>query len=183
MGDYKACVEWSVNSLRDVSIDQQGLLSIGSHAPRGKTITVTANIEKGRRIITRDLYIPRVDDVSGVWTEDVEFDCGTNKEREPADRIEELKAWKDEYAVTWKPFEQRIDYAGHYRRQGRRIEFKINGGNMSPINFRGKGTVSFDKRGRMLLRGVWLGSRHPDEEALLRGEKPVLPCGMRFKRQ
>ena len=65
-----ACVEWSVAPVDGVSIDDTGRLTIDAAVPAGTVVSVTADVEAGRRVLMADLqvYVPVAYDIVGYWS-------------------------------------------------------------------------------------------------------------------
>ncbi len=95
------------------------------------------------------------------WGEATQFTCTTQTEVVPADPIAELIFRYDgTFTVTWHPFERYVDYGGTYTYdvQQSTLNLIVTGGNYIPPDFHGSGSFSFDSEGRLILRGIWLGS-------------------------
>ena len=78
-----ACTVWSVDDSSSAHIEPQtGVVSIERTALPGRKVTVTANVESGRRILTIPLYIysSETHPLVGVWTEMTRFSCKSGNE-------------------------------------------------------------------------------------------------------
>jgi len=96
----------------------------------------------------------------GNWREEKALVGPEYKPQNPQQPIQLLAFEGKKFRLVWHPFEVYYDYWGTYtcdQAKGR-IEFKIEYGNFIPKDFAGKGTYSFDDRGRLVLKGVWFGT-------------------------
>jgi len=174
-----ACVVYSVEPAGLAEIDAEtGELQVSPDTRNGAVLTVRADVEEGRRVVTLDVhvYTPGEAPLVGVWHEDVQFDCAGG-EVTPEERIGELRFKADgTFSVTWAPFEIYRDYWGAYAVDPATggIILTVEGGNHAPEDLDGEGTMRFDESGRLVLDGVWLGTPH--------GGSATPGCGHRFVR-
>ncbi len=172
-----ACVEWSVAPVDGVAIDDAGVLSIDAGVPAGTTVTVTADVESGRRVLMADLevYEPVAYDILGFWSEVQQLPCDGGAAFEPEPIIGEL-VFQDtgEFSVTWQPFEVYYDYWGTftYDEGTGALVLTVEGGNYVPPDVDGEGTASV-AGGQLMLEDMWLGV----------AQDPVTPvaCGHVFE--
>lgn len=173
-----ACVTWSVEPGEAATISSDGELSIDSSTPHGTVLTVTADVENGRRLVSTAVYVYDLaqNPLVGIWHEAAQLDCGNGQEVVPNQPIEELKFFADgRVSVTWMPFEVYVDYWGTYTFAGDgSIELTITSGNYVPDDLDGTGRYAIDENGQLLLQDLWLGS------PLDGGD--VAHCGHRFVR-
>lgn len=175
--EVEACVEWSVEPVSGVSIDQGGLLAVEAAVPVGTIITVTADVESGRRVIQRpfQVYEPLAYDIIGFWTELQQLPCDGGAPFEPDPEIGEL-VFEDtgELSVTWRPFEVYYDYWGTYTYDEATgaLVLEVEGGNYVPDDLDLEGTASVVD-GQLVLEDLWLGT----------AQQPVTPaaCGHVFE--
>lgn len=172
-----ACVEWSIDPVDDVSIDESGLLTVGPSVPAETVISVTADLENGRRLITTDLtvYEPLQSPILGYWSEVLQLPCDGSPGFVPDPIIPELIFYDTgEFTVTWTPFEVYIDYWGtftHDEGTGA-LSLTVTGGNYVPDDVDGEGTATV-AAGQLTLEDIWLGT----------AQEPVTPpaCGHVFE--
>ncbi|MCA9650723.1 MAG: hypothetical protein KC501_12485 [Myxococcales bacterium] len=175
--EVDACVEWSVDPIEGVSIDPQGVLSVGEAVPDGTVITVTADLEQGRRLIVAQLevYVPLDSPILGLWTEVEQLPCDGSPAFVPDPVIGEL-VFDDtgEFSVTWTPFEVYYDYWGTFTHDPGTgaLSLTVTGGNYVPPDVDGEGTATV-MDGQLVLQDVWLGG----------AQAPVTPpaCGHVFE--
>src|SRR6266702_3921043 len=171
-GLYECCVRfapikartvWSVTPQAGARIDSvTGAFRVDSGTPAGSVFDVTANVERGRRVLTAKVYVytPASNPLAGYWRQASESLCGTDQPLAPAMPIRELYFGADgRFTVTWQPFETYRDYWGTYTYDVKagRLEFLVTGGNYVPRDFHGTGSFSVDTAQRLILRAVSLG--------------------------
>lgn len=172
-----ACVEWSIEPVDGVSIDDTGLLSVDAAVPAGTVISVTADVEAGRRVLMADfeVYVPVAYDIIGFWTEVQQLPCDGGAAFVPDPIIGEL-VFQDtgEFSVTWTPFEVYYDYWGTYTYDEGTgaLVLTVDGGNYVPDDIDGEGTATVTG-GQLTLQDMWLGV----------AQTPVTPvaCGHVFE--
>lgn len=172
-----ACVEWSIAPVDGVTIDDTGLLTIDAAVPAGTVISVTADVEAGRRILMADfeVYVPVAYDIIGFWTEVQQLPCDGGAAFVPDPIIGEL-VFQDtgEFSVTWTPFEVYYDYWGTYTYDEGTgaLVLTVDGGNYIPDDIDGEGTATVTG-GQLTLQDMWLGV----------AQTPVTPvaCGHVFE--
>ncbi|MBC7251852.1 MAG: hypothetical protein H5T62_16430 [Anaerolineae bacterium] len=175
-----ACATWSVNPAEGAHIDpDSGVLTIDDTTPSGSVFTVTADVEKGRRMVTIDVHVftPEDNPLVGIWREEAQFACDTGEELTPEERIGELRFRADgSFSVTWVPFEVYRDYWGTYEYDlaTGNLSLQVIEGNYVPDDIDGSGSFAFDEQGRLLLRDIWLGSPYESTGPA--------HCGHRFRR-
>jgi hypothetical protein len=169
---------WSVRPAGSARIDPtSGLLTIAPSTPGGTRFTVFAEIEGGRRVVSRriDVVSPASHPLLGSWRETAQLSCHDGAEIAPVLPIEELVFAADgTFAVTWMPFESYVDYWGTYTvdlRHGT-VELTVTGGNAVPAGLDGEGRFSIDGNGTLVLEELWLGTPRA-------GTSPP-QCGHRF---
>jgi hypothetical protein len=173
------CTRWSVGPSDLASIDPDtGLLHIADAAQPGDVVTVTADVENGRKQVTIEVYVytPESNPLFGLWREDAEFACEDGAEVAPAHAINELQFRADgTINVTWEPFELYVDYWGTYAYDLAvgSLSIEPTGGNYVPADIDGAGTFSLDAEGHLTLDDIWLGSQPQGSPAR---------CGHRFRR-
>ncbi len=173
-------VDWSVIPSDGASIDPQtGVFSVDADTPAGSKYTVTGNVLDGRATPSIDVYIytRETSPLVGTWGEKEQLACDTGQARTPQMAIEELIFKADQtFSVTWMPFEIYKDYWGTYTYDpvSQALSLEIGGGNYVPDDFAGKGKAHIDEQGRLILDGIWLGSRN--------GETSLKACGHSFVR-
>jgi len=156
-----ACVEWSIEPVDGVSIDDAGVLTVDAAVPAGTVISVTADVEDGRRVLMGDftVYVPVQYDILGFWTETQQLPCGGGAAVVPDPIIGEL-VFQDtgEFSVTWTPFEVYYDYWGTftYDEGTRALVLTVEGGNYVPDDIDGEGTATVAD-GQLTLEDMWLG--------------------------
>jgi hypothetical protein len=175
--EVEACVDWSVDAIDGVTIDADGVLTVDAMVPAGTIITVTADLEDGRRILTTELtvYVPLKSPLLGFWTEVQQLPCDGGAAFTPEPILYEL-VFRDtgEFTVTWTPFESYIDYAGTFTHDpdSGALVLTIDGGNYVPSDIDGEGTATIVD-GQLVLTDMWLGT----------AQQPVTPpaCGHVFE--
>ena len=160
--EVEACVEWSVD-VEHASIDSNGELRVHDDAPPGTRFSVYADIEAGRRVLEREIFVytPESAPLKGSWTEVAQLDCNDGSELSPEQPIAEFVVWAEgSFFVTWTPFELYVDYGGTYVYLPPSTDFEAmtDGGNYLPVDFEGSGSAEIDGQGRLVLRDLWLGS-------------------------
>lgn len=173
-----ANVVWSVEPQNGAHIDSvTGEFTVSQSTPPGSVFEVKANVENGRRILAIKVYIYTSEShplVRG-WTERAQIMCGSGERLPSTTPIQELVIWADgTFSVTWHPLETYRDYWGTYSydmRKGK-IKFTAEAGDNIPPDLDGEGYFTLTKKGELILKGIWLGSRK--EEI-----KPNI-CGMVF---
>ena len=159
--EVEACVEWSIEPVDGVTIDDAGLLAVEGSVAAGTVISVTADVEAGRRILTTDfeVYVPVAYDIIGFWTETQQLPCDGGAAFVPDPIIGEL-VFQDtgEFSVTWTPFEVYYDYWGTYAYDEgtSALVLTVEGGNYVPADIDGEGTATVTG-GQLTLEDMWLG--------------------------
>jgi hypothetical protein len=174
------CATWSVSPTDGATIDAEtGVFTVDPATPSGKVFTVTADVEKGRRLVSAKVYVYTLEanPLFGVWREEAQFSCETDEVVVPEERIGELSFGADgEFSVTWYPFEIYKDYWGTYTFDLNQGTLDLTGaeGNYVPEDVDGNGSWSIDEEGRLVLKDMWLGTPG--------GGQGVVNCGHRFTR-
>lgn len=174
--EVEACVAWSVTG-EGASIDPGGVLDIDPATAPGTIVTVTADIEDGRRVLTADfeVYVPLQGSILGFWDELSQLPCDGGEAFTPDPIIGEL-VFSDtgEFSVTWTPFEVYYDYWGTFTwDEGTgALVLTVEGGNYVPPDIDGEGTAMIVD-GELVLQDIWLGV----------AQRPVTPpaCGHVFQ--
>jgi len=178
-------VKWSVEPAAGARIDpNSGELTIEDSIPHGNTFTIHADVENGRKVLTTSvlIYTREQNPLVGVWVEKMQITCDTYASV-PSDpefgmSIRELIFDADgTYSVTWRPFEQYLDYLGTYDvwSQGGSMSLNITRGNYIPKDFDGEGSISFNEEGNLVMVDIWLGNPV--------GKNVPVQCGYVFARQ
>ncbi len=159
--EVEACVEWSIEPVEGVSIDDTGLLSVDASVPAGTSIFVTANVEDGRRLVEADfeVYVPVDYDILGLWLEVEQLPCDGGPAFEPDPVIGELVFQNTgDFSVTWTPFEVYYDYWGTftYDEATGALALAVEGGNYVPADIDAEGTATVTG-GQLVLEDMWLG--------------------------
>ena len=96
----------------------------------------------------------------GSWQEEKALVGSEFRPQNPQQPIQLLEFHGNKFRLVWRPFERYHDYWGVYTpdKKNGTIVFRIEYGNFIPKDFVGKGTYSFDDRGRLILKGVWFGT-------------------------
>jgi hypothetical protein len=172
-----ACIEWSIEPIEGVTIDDLGTLRVESGVEAGTIVSVTADLEDGRRIITADIevYVPLESEILGNWTEIQQLPCKGGDPFTPEPAILELIfADTGEFRVTWTPFEIYVDYDGTFTidESTGALVLTVAGGNYVPPDIDGEGTATVVD-GVLTLEDLWLGT----------AQNPVTPvaCGHVFE--
>jgi hypothetical protein len=157
----EACVQWSVAPVDGVTIDDSGVLTVAASVPAGTAISVTADVEAGRRVLTRDfeVYVPVAYDILGLWTEVQQLPCDGGAPFTPEPVIGEVVFQNTgEFSVTWTPFEIYYDYWGTftYDETTGALSLSVDGGNYVPPDIDGEGTATV-MGGQLVLQDMWLG--------------------------
>lgn len=179
-----ACVRWSITPESGVSLSADGMLQVSSDAVPGAVYQLTADVEGGRRTITKPLYVytPESNPFAGRrWLELAELDCQGGPDILPARPIDELRFLADgRFSVTWQPFELYVDYSGTYSfdLQTGRLDLTVDWGNYVPEDIDPHGTFEVGLDGSLLLKDLWLGSPN-SYPSPMPGPKN---CGHRFVR-
>jgi len=175
--EVEACVEWSVAPVDGVSIDAAGVLTIAPEVPAGTIVSITADVEAGRRILTTELevYEPLESPILGFWSEVMQLPCDGGPAFVPEPILPELVFYDTgEFTVTWTPFEVYIDYWGTYvYDEGTgELSLTVEGGNYVPADVDAEGTATVVD-GALTLEDMWLGT----------AQSPVTPaaCGHVFE--
>lgn len=166
--------KWSVEPVAGARIDpDSGELTLDNSLSHGSKITVRADIENGRKILTRSVLVYTRDQnpLVGVWVEKEQITCETYTSV-PSDpefgmSIRELIFDADgSFSVTWRPFEKYIDYLGSYEyvRDGGNLTMEVGRGNYIPQEIDLDGSISFNEEGDLVMVDFWLGS--PPSEQL-----------------
>lgn len=174
------CAVFTVTPDEHATIDPStGVLTVDAQAPSGTALTVTADVEQGKRVVTIPVYVytPSDNPLVGLWHEDVQLACGTGAEVVPADTIGELRFdASGDFYVTWYPFEVYYDYWGKYAYslENGSLDLSVDGGNYVPDDVDGSGTFEIDAQGRLVLHDLFLGSYQSPADP----QEPA--CGHRF---
>ena len=158
-----ACVVWSVTPGEGAAIDPiTGLFRVDATTPSGTVYTVMADIEDGRRVLTRDIYVytPEANPLVGTWREIKQLSCWSGREVVPEHPIEEIIFYASgDFTVTWYPFEVYVDYWGTYTYDldSGSLDLEVINGNYIPGDIDGKGSFHFNDDGELLLENIWLG--------------------------
>jgi len=146
----KARVAWSVTPQTGARIDSRtGAFRVDSSTPAGSVFDVTANVERGRRVLSAKVYVytPQSNPLAGYWRQTSEIPCGTDQPLAPAMPINELYFGADgRFTVTWQPFETYRDYWGTYTYDvtAGQLKLLVTGGNYVPRDLHGTGGFSVD---------------------------------------
>ena len=147
--EVDAHVTWSVDPTSGASIDPNtGVFSVDATTHSGTTFRVTADLEMGRYILSKDVHVftPEADPLVGDWQEE-----GTGN-------INELIFGAGgDFSVTWIPFEIRKDYWGTYTFDvdTGALELTVTGGNTMAVDFDGKGFFPSKMRCCTSPTSVW----------------------------
>jgi hypothetical protein len=155
---------WSIMPEGSAHIDPtSGLLTIAPTTPTGSQVTVLAEIEGGRRVVSTQITV--MTEVShpfiGYWRETAQLSCDGGADITPALPIEELVFAADgTFAVTWTPFESYVDYWGTYTADPSdgTLELFVTGGNGVPADLDSHGRFTIDADGQLVLSDLWLGT-------------------------
>ena len=136
-------------------------------------------------MLTRELqvYDPRRLPLVGTWREAVQIACNDSHEFEPATRMGELVFEAGgHFTATWRPFETRIDYSGRYEFEfaSERLTLTLPADRRNtPPDISPSGTAAVDTSGRLILKGIWLGTPAVTGGAGA-SSPPVRACGHVF---
>jgi hypothetical protein len=159
-----ACAVWSVTPSEGASINPlTGAFAVDSLTPHGTVFTICANVEEGRRLLTRDVYIytPESNPLVGLWREYLQLSCVANLPVVPEEPINEIIFFANgEFFVTWLPFEIYVDYWGTYTYDldSHTLNLNVENGNYIPDDIDGNGLFFINDNGQLILSDVWLGS-------------------------
>ncbi|MFO0632605.1 MAG: hypothetical protein U0168_07135 [Nannocystaceae bacterium] len=158
-----ACARWSIAPTEGASIDTDGVLRVDADTPVGTVYTVTADIEDGRRIVTKDVttYVPLQQAIVRTWTEVSQLPCDGGDPFTPRALILELVFFDNGEAwVTWTPFETYVDYSASFTwdADSSALSLTVEGGAYVPADVDGEGTAHIDDNGRLVLQDMFLGS-------------------------
>ena len=160
-------ITWSIEPADGAEIDpHSGEVMIDREAKSGASFTVTANVEKGLRILTGEIIIYRPEDnpLVGVWHEISLIACEDQSAHTGDDMVRELVFKADgKFQATFTPFEIYHDDWGSYDfdvQQGTLV-LQVTGGNYIPVDLDLEGTFAINKEGNLELKDVWLGRREP----------------------
>ncbi len=154
---------WTVSPVEGVTIDNDGLLTVGEDVPNGTVLTVTANHDPAGppASVLVYVYTPDEQPLVGLWREEAQLACDTGKRVVPDEPIGELRFDADGiFSVTWHPFEVYRDYWGTYEADlaTGRLALEVESGNIpTPAGFDGEGTFEIRNDGSLVLTGIWLG--------------------------
>lgn len=177
----KARVSWSIEPAHGAAIDaESGLLTIDNTVVHGSQYKVTANIENGRKLLEKTIFIFTEEAnpfAAGAWREIAQISCQDGSEFEPVERIGEVTFnAAGKIYVTWHPFEVYHDYWGTYSYDLalETFDFSVEDGNYIPADMDTSGYFEIDSNGDLIMRDIWLGSPrdNPAERA----------CGHRLSR-
>jgi len=79
----QASVTWAMESaVKGISVDKSGMLKVDADVPHGTTATILANVEKGRRKLSGQVYVYHPDEnpLIGTWHVDTRVACGESQE-------------------------------------------------------------------------------------------------------
>ncbi len=176
----KSRVEWSIEPNQGASIDpESGSLTIEGAVEHGTQFVVTANIEKGRRLLEKKVFVYTEvgNPFIGAWREKTQISCQDGSEYEPVERIGEVTFnAAGKMSVTWHPFEIYHDYWATYIYDLTlgTIEISEFDGGYIPPEMDPSGYFEFDANGDLILSDIWLGAPR---------DNPVTTaCGHRLSR-
>jgi hypothetical protein len=160
-----ADVQFSATLPAHVSLDPGGLLTVGPDAYGGTSFRVYANIERGRRIVSTDVYVEtkKSNPFVGNWTQVSELACDGGFPFPTFTPIVSLTFNGDRtFSVTWTPFEVYQDYWGFYAfdQPPGHLTMGIRHGNYVPDSFVGDGTYTITEKDgvrTLTMRGVFPG--------------------------
>ena len=160
--EVAACVDWSVTG-GAAQIDGSGRLTVDATEVDGTLLTITADIENGRRTLSRDVLVYTAAERPwvGSWREAMQRSCADGTEVTPEQSIEEVIVRANgETFVTWFPFETYIDYWANatFDNQLLTVELAVAGGNYVPEDIDGSGSFSMPDGDTLELRDMWLGA-------------------------
>ncbi|MEM6996718.1 MAG: hypothetical protein AAF721_39810 [Myxococcota bacterium] len=164
--ETEACIEWTVEPGDQATIDAMtGELQVNADAVPGTDLTITADLEQGRKIMmhTVEVYEPIDAPFLGTHTEVSRLACGT-LDAVPAEPspIGEVRFFDTgDFWVTWTPFETYVDYWGTFTYDDgtQALSMTMEGGNYEPADadLEGMVQVPLDADGIELI-DMWLGS-------------------------
>ena len=93
------------------------------------------------------------------WKERSSISCEDGSETDGV--IAEIIFCKDQFGVTWTPFETYVDYWGDYSLdpETNELTMTVTGGNFIPDDADLTGTVEFQADGSIVLRDIYLGTK------------------------
>ncbi|MBX7080546.1 MAG: hypothetical protein K1X88_15210 [Nannocystaceae bacterium] len=158
-----ACARWSIAPTDGASIDADGVLTIDADTPAGTVYTVTADIEDGRRIVTKDVttYVPLQQPIVRTWSELSQLPCDGGDPFTPRALILELAFFDNGEAwITWTPFESYVDYTASFTwdPDTGALALTVEGGAYVPPDIDAEGTARIDDDGQLVLEDMFLGS-------------------------
>ena len=165
-----ACAVWSVDDSLSAHIDAQtGVLTIEPAALPGTKLTVTADIENGRRILTIPVFIytPETHPLVGVWSESARFSCNSGEQVPGSEPIRELVFRADgTMYVTRFVFELYRDYVATYEfnLERRKVSFSVQFANALPAKIDAAGRFKIVE-GELVLKALSLGSFAGEKKA------------------
>ncbi len=176
----KTRVVWSIEPSQGVTIDpESGLLTLDSAVEHGAQFVVTANIEKGRKLLEKKIFVftEEGNPFAGNWREKAQISCQDGSEYEPEEPIGEVTFnAAGKMSVTWHPFEIYHDYWATYNYDLKlgSIEISEFDGGYIPPEMDPSGYFEFDTNGDLILKDIWLGAPR---------DNPVTTaCGHRLSR-
>lgn len=176
-----ACVQWSVEPAGLALVfPETGTIRVDPAASHGDVITLTADVESGRRILTTQVHIYTKDmsPLVGEWLEVAQVLCKGGEEAAPDVPIQELLFDADgTFSVTWRPFEAYVDYWGTYTFDlaTGSILLEVTGGNYVPPDLLQMSPTFRADDTHLSLDGIWLGTPNSDPPPATQR------CGHRFK--
>lgn len=158
------CAEWSIEPVEGVSIFSSppgALLSIEPSVPPGTVITVTADFEEGRRVVTQDFvtYVPIESSLIETWEEVLQLPCDGSEPVVPVPAIQAVVFTRaSEFFVDW-PSPVLYDYAGTftYDETTGALSLVVEWGTNIPLDIDGDGTAAIVD-GQLVLQDMWLGT-------------------------
>jgi hypothetical protein len=176
-----AVATFSIDPTSYATIDSDGVLAVNPSAPGGITLRVYANIEKGRRIVSNDVYVdtPESNPLRGGWLQTAEIPCDGSPEIVATSPPLSLGfRGGNRFDAVWIGFEIYKDYWGLYTfdRTAKKVTLGVLSGNYVPPSMRGEGTFDIaneDGWKVLRLRNVWLGRP--------RGDTRAPACGLVFR--
>jgi hypothetical protein len=159
------CAEWSIEPVEGVSIQAWfpgALLEIAPDVPPGTIITVTADIENGRRVITQqfETYVPVESPIRETWEEILQIPCDGSEPFVPEPAIRTVAfTLAREFFVDWPSSDLYPDYAGTYAYDERTgaLSLFVEWGTRIPEDVDGEGTAVVAD-GQLVLQDMWLGT-------------------------
>jgi hypothetical protein len=159
-----ACVTWSVTPAEGATINPiTSVFKVTANVPHGTVYTICADVEEGRRVVTRNVYVytPEANPLVGTWEEIMQLSCIGDRLVPPEEPINEIIFYANgEFCVTWFPFEIYIDYWGTYAYDldSGNLNLTVEGGNYVPDDIDGNGQFVITSDGQLILKNIWLGS-------------------------